>query len=232
MLDDWGDTLGLKGVGLAQRPLRRRARSRRTGRSSARSWSTSTSAPARPACGCTATPCTAAGRSAPFTDVAGGADGGRRLQRARRAGGRACAPRRRCTRRSCRACEDPDFQRWFGAAIGAHRDGGGRHAAGGRRAHGAVRPRGRGGHPVQLGATTCASGSSPARPTSSPGRRWSATSSARPARAPRATAQRIERMFRDMAMIAGHRNTVMRDWAFRELARAQLGLPRDFQPVR
>jgi 3-hydroxy-9,10-secoandrosta-1,3,5(10)-triene-9,17-dione monooxygenase len=43
--------------------------------------------------------------------------------------------------------------------------------------------------------------------------------------------QRIERIFRDMAMIAGHRNTVMRDWAFRELARAQLGLPRDFNPM-
>ena len=44
--------------------------------------------------------------------------------------------------------------------------------------------------------------------------------------------QRIERVFRDMAMIAGHRNTVMRDWAFRELARAQLGMPRDFHPIR
>ena len=43
--------------------------------------------------------------------------------------------------------------------------------------------------------------------------------------------QRIERIFRDMAMIAGHRNTVMRDWAFRELARAQFGLPRDFDPM-
>jgi hypothetical protein len=34
-------------------------------------------------------------------------------------------------------------------------------------------------------------------------------------------------MFRDLAMSAGHRNTVLRHWAFRELACEQLGIPRD-----
>jgi 3-hydroxy-9,10-secoandrosta-1,3,5(10)-triene-9,17-dione monooxygenase len=39
--------------------------------------------------------------------------------------------------------------------------------------------------------------------------------------------ERMERMFRDIAMAAGHRNTLLRDWAFRELACEQLGVPRD-----
>jgi 3-hydroxy-9,10-secoandrosta-1,3,5(10)-triene-9,17-dione monooxygenase len=38
--------------------------------------------------------------------------------------------------------------------------------------------------------------------------------------------QRMERMFRDLAMSAGHRNTVLRHWAFRELACERLGIPR------
>lgn len=37
---------------------------------------------------------------------------------------------------------------------------------------------------------------------------------------------RFERVFRDMAMLNSHRNTVLREWAFGELARASLGLPR------
>jgi 3-hydroxy-9,10-secoandrosta-1,3,5(10)-triene-9,17-dione monooxygenase len=41
--------------------------------------------------------------------------------------------------------------------------------------------------------------------------------------------ERIERIFRDMAMLSSHRNTMLRDWAFRELARAHLGIPRDFE---
>lgn len=36
----------------------------------------------------------------------------------------------------------------------------------------------------------------------------------------------FERIFRDMAMLNSHRNTVLRDWAFGEVARAHLGLPR------
>jgi 3-hydroxy-9,10-secoandrosta-1,3,5(10)-triene-9,17-dione monooxygenase len=39
--------------------------------------------------------------------------------------------------------------------------------------------------------------------------------------------QRMERMFRDLAMSAGHRNTFLRHWAFRELACEQFGIPRD-----
>jgi 3-hydroxy-9,10-secoandrosta-1,3,5(10)-triene-9,17-dione monooxygenase len=39
--------------------------------------------------------------------------------------------------------------------------------------------------------------------------------------------ERIQRMFRDMAMIAGHRNTQLRDWAHRELASEAFGIPRD-----
>ena len=34
-------------------------------------------------------------------------------------------------------------------------------------------------------------------------------------------------MFRDMAMIAGHRNTQLRDFAHRELAAETFGIPRD-----
>jgi 3-hydroxy-9,10-secoandrosta-1,3,5(10)-triene-9,17-dione monooxygenase len=41
--------------------------------------------------------------------------------------------------------------------------------------------------------------------------------------------QRIERIYRDMSMVNGHRNTVLRDWAFRELAREKLGLARDWE---
>jgi 3-hydroxy-9,10-secoandrosta-1,3,5(10)-triene-9,17-dione monooxygenase len=41
--------------------------------------------------------------------------------------------------------------------------------------------------------------------------------------------QRIERIYRDMSMGNSHRNTVLRDWAFREIARAKLGLPRDYE---
>jgi 3-hydroxy-9,10-secoandrosta-1,3,5(10)-triene-9,17-dione monooxygenase len=39
--------------------------------------------------------------------------------------------------------------------------------------------------------------------------------------------ERMQRMFRDMAMIAGHRNTQLRDWAYRELAADTFGIPRD-----
>jgi 3-hydroxy-9,10-secoandrosta-1,3,5(10)-triene-9,17-dione monooxygenase len=39
--------------------------------------------------------------------------------------------------------------------------------------------------------------------------------------------ERMQRMFRDMAMIAGHRNTQLRDWAYRELAAEAFGIPRD-----
>jgi 3-hydroxy-9,10-secoandrosta-1,3,5(10)-triene-9,17-dione monooxygenase len=39
--------------------------------------------------------------------------------------------------------------------------------------------------------------------------------------------QRMERIFRDMAMMGGHRNTTLRDWALREIACERLGIPRD-----
>jgi 3-hydroxy-9,10-secoandrosta-1,3,5(10)-triene-9,17-dione monooxygenase len=39
--------------------------------------------------------------------------------------------------------------------------------------------------------------------------------------------ERMQRMFRDMAMIAGHRNTQLRDFAHRELAAETFGIPRD-----
>jgi 3-hydroxy-9,10-secoandrosta-1,3,5(10)-triene-9,17-dione monooxygenase len=39
--------------------------------------------------------------------------------------------------------------------------------------------------------------------------------------------ERMQRMFRDMAMIAGHRNTQLRDFAYRELAAETFGIPRD-----
>jgi hypothetical protein len=37
---------------------------------------------------------------------------------------------------------------------------------------------------------------------------------------------RFERIYRDMSMLNSHRNTVLREWAFGELAREHLGLPR------
>jgi 3-hydroxy-9,10-secoandrosta-1,3,5(10)-triene-9,17-dione monooxygenase len=44
-----------------------------------------------------------------------------------------------------------------------------------------------------------------------------------------ARGQRLERLYRDMSIGGNsHRNTLLRDWAFRELARDRLGLPRDF----
>jgi 3-hydroxy-9,10-secoandrosta-1,3,5(10)-triene-9,17-dione monooxygenase len=45
-----------------------------------------------------------------------------------------------------------------------------------------------------------------------------------------ARGQRLERIYRDMSIGANsHRNTLLRDWAFREIARDRLGLPRDHQ---
>jgi 3-hydroxy-9,10-secoandrosta-1,3,5(10)-triene-9,17-dione monooxygenase len=41
-----------------------------------------------------------------------------------------------------------------------------------------------------------------------------------------ADGSRFERIYRDMSSINSHRNTVLRDWAFGETARAYLGLPR------
>jgi len=41
--------------------------------------------------------------------------------------------------------------------------------------------------------------------------------------------QRIERIYRDMSMGNSHRNTMLRDWAFREIARWKLGLPRSYE---
>ena len=41
--------------------------------------------------------------------------------------------------------------------------------------------------------------------------------------------RRIERIYRDMSIGNSHRNTLLRDWAFREIAREKLGLPRDFE---
>jgi 3-hydroxy-9,10-secoandrosta-1,3,5(10)-triene-9,17-dione monooxygenase len=43
-----------------------------------------------------------------------------------------------------------------------------------------------------------------------------------------AKGQRLERIYRDMSIGGNsHRNTLLRDWAFREIARDRLGLPRD-----
>jgi len=41
-----------------------------------------------------------------------------------------------------------------------------------------------------------------------------------------ARGQRLERIYRDMSIGNSHRNTMLREWAFGELARAYLGLPR------
>ena len=41
-----------------------------------------------------------------------------------------------------------------------------------------------------------------------------------------ADGSRFERIYRDMSMLGSHRNAVLRDWAFGELARETLGLPR------
>jgi len=40
--------------------------------------------------------------------------------------------------------------------------------------------------------------------------------------------QRLDRIFRDMSIGNSHRNTQLRDWAFREIARDMLGLPREY----
>ena len=39
------------------------------------------------------------------------------------------------------------------------------------------------------------------------------------------TGERLERVFRDLAVGNAHRNTALRDWAYRELALAHFGLP-------
>ena len=41
-----------------------------------------------------------------------------------------------------------------------------------------------------------------------------------------ARGERMERIYRDMSIGNSHRNTLLRDWAFGELAREHLGLPR------
>jgi 3-hydroxy-9,10-secoandrosta-1,3,5(10)-triene-9,17-dione monooxygenase len=45
---------------------------------------------------------------------------------------------------------------------------------------------------------------------------------------PLGAGQRFERIYRDMTIGQTHRNPALRDWAFGELGRAHLGLPRDF----
>jgi 3-hydroxy-9,10-secoandrosta-1,3,5(10)-triene-9,17-dione monooxygenase len=40
--------------------------------------------------------------------------------------------------------------------------------------------------------------------------------------------ERIDRIFRDLAVANAHRNTSLRDWQFRELGMADLGIPREF----
>jgi 3-hydroxy-9,10-secoandrosta-1,3,5(10)-triene-9,17-dione monooxygenase len=51
-----------------------------------------------------------------------------------------------------------------------------------------------------------------------------------------ARGQRMERIYRDMSIGNSHRNTMLREWAFGELAREHLGLPRlgpgNVQPIR
>jgi 3-hydroxy-9,10-secoandrosta-1,3,5(10)-triene-9,17-dione monooxygenase len=51
-----------------------------------------------------------------------------------------------------------------------------------------------------------------------------------------ARGERMERIYRDMSIGNSHRNTLLREWAFGELAREYLGLPRmgpgNVQPVR
>ena len=42
-----------------------------------------------------------------------------------------------------------------------------------------------------------------------------------------ARGERLERVYRDLSIVNSHRNTLLRDWAFGELARELLGLPRE-----
>ena len=44
--------------------------------------------------------------------------------------------------------------------------------------------------------------------------------------------ERIERVYRDMSIGNAHRNTSLRDWAYRELALAQFGLPGQLDGLR
>jgi 3-hydroxy-9,10-secoandrosta-1,3,5(10)-triene-9,17-dione monooxygenase len=45
---------------------------------------------------------------------------------------------------------------------------------------------------------------------------------------PLGAGQRFERIYRDMTIGQTHRNPALRDWAFGEIGRGHLGLPRDF----
>src|SRR5262249_49515284 len=44
--------------------------------------------------------------------------------------------------------------------------------------------------------------------------------------------ERLERIYRDMSVGNAHRNTSLRDWAFRELALAHFGMPGQLQTLR
>jgi Acyl-CoA dehydrogenase, C-terminal domain len=44
--------------------------------------------------------------------------------------------------------------------------------------------------------------------------------------------ERIERIYRDLSMGNSHRNTLLRDFAYREVARERLGLQRAFAQAR
>ena len=46
------------------------------------------------------------------------------------------------------------------------------------------------------------------------------------------TGERIERVYRDMSIVNAHRNTSLRDWAYRELALSHLGLPGQLDTLR
>ena len=225
MHDDWGHPIGLKGSGSHSITLRRRDdpgalgdRGRVHGR-----HGESTTAPR--ATGCTATRCTSGGRSA-VHDVARRGDHAGPASTRSTSSRTSCARSRRRCRPSCRASTTPTSSatsaprrrscRWPQAAMYRAAD---MHMELCERAADKGIPFSYADDHL-VGAIAREAYIFAWEAMEQNIWRTAGSSSTR-------DGERMQRMFRDMAMIAGHRNTQLRDFAYRELAAETFGIPRD-----
>ena len=123
--------------------------------------------------------------------------------------------------------EDPDYQRWFGLAIGQLAAAEATLLQAAEQWHRALPAQRRGRAPRSRARTTCALNIIAREALTLAWDAMQGRSSAPPARARRATASACERIFRDMAMGWGHFGQIVGDWAAREWSREHLGLVED-----
>ena len=121
--------------------------------------------------------------------------------------------------------EDPDHQRYFGAALAkiGMAEAALLHACEQHMEH--CRRAAEEGVPYTFGADMLV-GCIAARSWSRRGRRCRPTSSGTSGSSAAKHGERMERIYRDLSMGNSHRNTLLRDFAYREVAKERLGIPR------